>query len=61
VCVCVCVVGGGIKKKKNKKCQEKNDTVNLSLQILLEMKSGAIQAVTQEDWGGFIQYVEFHE
>jgi hypothetical protein len=38
-----------------KKCQEKNDTEKLSLQILLEMKSGSIQPVTQEDWGGFIQ------
>jgi predicted secreted Zn-dependent protease len=49
------------RKKEKKKCQEKNDTANLSLQILLEMKSGAIQDVTQEDWGGFIQYVESHE
>jgi hypothetical protein len=44
-----------------KKKQEKNDTANLSLQILREMKSGSIQPVTQEDWGGFIQYVESHE
>jgi hypothetical protein len=50
-----------IKKKRKKKCQENNDTANLSLHILLEMKSGAIQAVTQEDWGGFIQYVESHK
>jgi hypothetical protein len=31
---------------------------NLSLQTLLEMKSGAIQEVTQEGQGLFSQYVE---
>jgi len=35
------------KEKRKKKCREKNDTANLSLQILLEMKSGAVQDVTR--------------
>jgi len=45
----------------DKKKHKNYDTANLSLQILLEMKSGSIQAVTQEDWGGFNQYVKSHE